>query len=131
MKETGLKMAFQNIVDLDNPDNDRTLDPETGAYLVYEGGRNIEERVHRFSLYWNNIKIPFDARQDSIEDKNGHSVGTHWVFFGVDTAKNLKEHREEIIKIITVALEAHGFLYEKDDGEVVTAEYQGPVAWAP
>ena len=106
-------------------ENDRTIDYETGAYLVYEGMEN-HPGMERFSFYWNGIKMEFSAHEDTEYDENNKKIRIHRKFFQIDIPHDMQDQRDEIANMIKQALEAHGYLYDKEPYKEVTAEFVPP-----
>lgn len=129
MNEAGLKMAFQNIVDLDNPDNDRTFDPETGAYLVYEGAAGREPPFQKFTFHWRDERMELYASDDDIFDENGKKIGIKWTFSRIHIPNHMQEQKDQIAEMIKQAFQAHGFGYDRHRYKVVNAEYIEPTPY--
>ncbi|MCK5284045.1 MAG: hypothetical protein KAJ86_00515 [Alphaproteobacteria bacterium] len=107
-------------------DNRKTIDDETGAYLVYEGGINYPG-MERFSFHWNGVKMEFEAQRKLNEPgDNSWNPNIHWKFFQIDIPHNMQDQRDEIANMIKQALEAHGYIYKRDRYEEVTAEFVPP-----
>lgn len=106
-------------------DNRKTIDDETGAYLVYEGGINYPG-MERFSFHWNGVKMEFEAHEDTEYDENNKKIKIHWKFFQIDIPHDMQNQRNEIANMIKQALEAHGYIYDTDEYKSITAEFIPP-----
>ena len=116
-----LKMAFEN-----DYKNDRTIDHKNGAYLVYEGGVN-HPGWERFSFHWQGEKMDFYAKRKPNEaGDNSWNPNIHWTFFQVDIPPHMQDQRAEIAGMIKQALEAHGFGYNRERYQSVTADFFPP-----
>jgi len=117
-----LKMAFEN-----DYQNDRTIDHERGAYLVSEGIVTAHRGLHRFSFHWKGEKMDFYAQEKLNEPgDNSWNPNIHWTFFQVDIPPHMQDQREEIASMIKQALEAHGFGYNRERYQSVTADFFPP-----
>lgn len=115
-----LKMAFKNEYE-----NDRTIDHESGAFLVYEGG-TPERGIERFSFHWKGETMKFYAKEGLEYDDNNKCTAIHWTFFNVGIPDHMQDQREEIGNMIKQALEAHGYLYERERYQEVSATFNPP-----
>ena len=115
-----LTMAFEN-----DYTNRRTIDWESGAYLVSNGIVAAHRGLHRFSFHWKGEKIDFEAQEKEVfDDKKNKSI--HWTFFRVGIPEHMQDHRAEISGMIRQALEIHGLHYDRKAYKEVTAEFVPP-----
>ncbi len=110
-------------------ENRRTIDHETGAYLVYEGGGGgYDSPDERFSLHWQGEKIAFDAGLDESFDKNGNR-NIKWTFSVMGIPYHMKPQRDEIVEMVKQALDVHGYIYRREKYQKVDVEYIKPIPY--
>tara|TARA_R110002073_G_scaffold184170_4_gene342554 strand:- start:885 stop:1241 length:357 start_codon:yes stop_codon:yes gene_type:complete len=118
-------MAFVN-----EHENRRTIDPETGAYLICDKAAIIDmPGLHEFSFYWEGERIKMYA-QEMISNIEGvapnEKYDVHWKFFQVQIPSNMQNKRMEILEMIKQAYEVHGDCYSHRNLKTVTAEFIPP-----
>jgi hypothetical protein len=119
-------MTFVN--DLENR---RTIDPETGAYLICDKvlAHLDEPGLHEFSFYWQGERIKLIAQESISNTENpgpNEKSDFHWKFFQVGVPKHMKDQKEKIINMIKEAFKIYGSGRGPRFEKRVTAEFMPP-----
>lgn len=118
-------MAFVNEKPGNLPrDGWRTIDYGRNAYLVSKGtchGRESRSGGEKFDFFYKGKSFPFAAYID--HELLGKQQNIHWEIFQLSIPGELEADRNEILTLISDALDAYGSMYDRTDILKVTVNF--------